>query len=432
MTEARSECQVLFTAIDGIMSPMIQAPLNIQRPAEIADWHMSTTLFCIAYGYWLLLSVIGGSCFTAWVPNIVWSTLQPTVFMLLIAAEILENRKLDDLVPFLLLLALAKLVEQHSSSDSILHLVVFIWCARRVSFKIIAIESLTIIIATCAMIVVASQMGIILDYIWEKGTRNRHGLGFLYCTTLSHYILNVAILLVLLRQERITAYEIVLVACIDIWVFFMTNSRNSFVLTLFLLAAVILLKFFRLEKKPGGLAIAVVSVLPFIVFPLTSLLFSIIYDPSVGWMNELNAFTGSRIRAQSHSLHTYGVAPFGQSIHLAGNGIDANGVLEKSTGTYDSNYVDNSFMSLLIHRGIFVYIGSVVLYLCIGMRVVRSGNWYLAFGLLAVALHSMFDPQMIDPQFSTIIFLGYRRICASDIEILRRFQWPTKNLMERT
>lgn len=311
------------------------------------------------------------------------------------------DRKLIPVICFFILGCIVWIV---SGRVEIIDLVILVWCCRNVDFKKIAITSIGIISIFSLIVVALSLFGVINDYVWDPGTRNRHGFGFLYCTTLSHLFLTISLLWIFLRRGALMLVEILGILAIDILIFIFTDAKNSFILVILALA----LWFFLRVSKDRFATKKVLSISGAWIFPILailSLICFLAFNPSSEFWNIVNHALANRLAQTQATLFTYGVLPFGQEIELVGNWLTPEGVMEISTGSFDTNFVDNSYMHILIYMG-WVALAAVIFALFrLGKWAANTNNKYLALCLCVIALHAVLDTQLIEPVYNTFLFL---------------------------
>lgn len=308
------------------------------------------------------------------------------------------------LIPVICFFVLGCIVWIVSGRVEIIDLVILVWCCRNIDFKKIAITSIGIISIFSLIVVVLSLFGVINDYVWDPGTRNRHGFGFLYCTTLSHLFLTVSLLWIFLRRSALMLVEILGILTIDILIFIFTDAKNSFILVILTLA---LWLFLRVSKgrfaSKKVLSISGAWIFP--VLAILSLICFLAFNPSSEFWNIVNHALANRLAQTQATLFTYGVLPFGQEIELVGNWLTPEGVMEISTGSFDTNFVDNSYMHILIYMG-WVALAAVIFALFrLGKWAANTNNKYLTLCLCVIALHAVLDTQLIEPVYNTFLFL---------------------------
>lgn len=287
--------------------------------------------------------------------------------------------------------------------------------SRDIDFREIAKFTLIVEGCGCAVIVLSSLIGLIPNYYNTRSDGTvRYYLGFTYSTLLSHLFLNMALLVLYLRRERIHYYEIALLALIDTSIFLFTDSRNSFVLGLAALLVAIILKngasgFFRCF----GRCIQHCARIAMVLLPVISLLAALLYNPhSVAWQSA-NKVLSNRLAQTSASVDRYGWTLFGQDIEFVGNGLVPGGDGLTDTAAHpdgDANFIDNSYVHVLVINGVLVAVACWMTLIIAAQQCFRTNDSWMALILLVVALHSLFDPQLLQIVYNTFLFVIWRSL----------------------
>ena len=246
---------------------------------------------------------------------------------------------------------------------------------------------------------------------------DRHGLGFLYCTNLSHLYLGLVLIYLYLRRERIKAIEYIVILVIDAIIYYLTDSRNSCGLVLI---AVLLAIMVRAIKTDGfSKALCLMSRWAFIGFTIMGLIFALGYDPSSNAWASLNKIMSNRIAQDNASLTNYGVRPFGQHIEFANRTI-AMGETDKTEQELDPsgdpNIVESSFLNILITKGV-VSLAAVLLAFWVALK--KNTDALMAVIMLVIAAHSAFDFQLTNLLYTTFLFYIWNQ-CSEKLDAYLR------------
>lgn len=362
--------------------------------------------FFLALTIWITRFFLAITLYLPFVETLGPRTLLVVVTALLAIGELSayhDKRAIAGLILFII----AGLISWYTNRYELFTTALFIYCARLIDFRRIAYYSFLLISSLLFFVTISSLLDIIPDYLWgldEINGRIRHGLGFRYTTFPTHLFLEVVLLYGFLAREKAKISVLAILFVINYAIYEMTESRNSFLLALFFLIFLVVMKFPHLcsAYTPRFQRFTAAWVYP--VGALISYIASRFYSPSSHFFAELNTILSNRL-AQTHaSLEEYGIRLFGQKINFMGNGIDANGKLVKTQGgDYDFNFVDNSFMNILINNGLLLLILTLVAFTLLGIRSAKANDRIMSAILFIIALHSMIDPQLIDLTYNVFL-----------------------------
>ena len=115
--------------------------------------------------------------------------------------------------------------------------------------------------------------------------------------------------------------------------------------------------------------------------------------------DELNKLLTGRLSLASDAWDIYGITLLGQKIRW----VVENEWLSQLR--YD--YVDSSYLNILFSYGLIVVIFIIIGYSIVGSLEI-SNNIYYSLMILIIALHSAYDPQLLEISANpSILFLGY-------------------------
>lgn len=277
----------------------------------------------------------------------------------------------------------------------------FIVAAHDVEFERIIKMSLIVHLVCLVFVVGSSYVGIIENRVYGKNDaviRLRDSLGFQYATESSNYFFYMLLMWIYCRKEKITWIEIMGLFVGNVFLFEKTDTKSAFALGVFILTGAALLKcisWLRIYRKwYVAISAGIVPILSFII-----ICFSVKYDETVLWMYRLNKILSSRLKWGRMAFEKYGIHLWGQRIEWVGGTASFEGV-EKAY-----NYVDSSYMQILINFGVIVFVLLLVLFIVLGIKIAVNHDLYFLFVLFFIAVHSTFDPQIIWMEFDPFVMI---------------------------
>ena len=269
--------------------------------------------------------------------------------------------------------------------------------ARDVAFDTLLKLALTIQMIFSVVTILCSQIGVIEDYIWLAGTRDRHGLGFTHCLLGSHFVFFMSLIIVALKK-KMKIWTAAAVLASNYLMYRLTDARTTMILSVVLVLFVFAAMLFEKKCRPGRAA----SVLAFLVPPLLGLVSvcgAKYFTLKSEVMVRMNDVLNNRLSLMNEAWKEYGVTMLGQKIKWVG---EAN---MKADPTQVYNYVDNAYM-----QAFFTYGAIFVILLCIGWglvlyRQMRCGQYVMAVVVLMVLVHGLINPQMIELVYNPFFLL---------------------------
>ncbi len=286
-----------------------------------------------------------------------------------------------------------------------------IYSAKNVSFEKLLKVTLIIQAAVFAVTVVCSQIGILEDFIWDAGSRDRHGLGYTHSLLGSHFVLFMSVILVVLIG-KMTVWATALILAANYLMYVFTDSRISLVGGITFAIFAWMARLFDKKNKKRNMLSYVVSVIPFL-FAGGSILVSANCNWNVGVVNRINDLLSSRLWLMATAWEQYGITLFGQKIKWIGEST-------RKTSGFDStlayNYVDNAYMQSMFNYGILF-----VILLCVGFGIVlyrnmQKGNYLMVAALAVVLVHGLLNPQLVELAYNPFLLLLSGAFCFGKAE----------------
>ena len=126
----------------------------------------------------------------------------------------------------------------------------------------------------------------------------------------------------------------------------------------------------------------------FVLFPLIAAGFSIWaaleYNADSPIWKSINSFINGRLALGQNGIQKYGIHLFGTPVKWIGNNQQV--LLHGYTGTY--NYVDNSYLQILLQYGIILFFLVLIAYAYVMYNSIKNEKYYLAWILFFIILDS--------------------------------------------
>ena len=324
-------------------------------------------------------------------------------YLLVIVSFVLNPYfKARELITIAIIVAVS-VVGSYFSGNEIMLTMIYIYGAKNISIEktVKRLSICYILIFLC--IVAGSQIGIVEDWDFFAGTdRPRWGLGYTYPTHTSSVLFMVILLYCYLRKRNLKIIEVFLILLLDYWVYKKTDSRAGALLSAMV---PILFIFLRLcKKKTYQSKIAWLLQWAFPVCGLLIFFLTINYKDQ-GIYKTINSLLSSRLYYSQYSMRTYGVHLFGQKIEWVGWGGIGH-IQKELTGVY--NFVDTSYLKLLLENGIIVWALIMFAWTCTSINAYRKSNMYLLWSLGTLAVYCMAEQWLMNLGANPfVLFLSY-------------------------
>lgn len=353
--------------------------------------------FYVAYSIWLVVALLNTTPLVEYLGH--RNMFYAAVPILLFIGESREIRSYSKLEWIFLFALIALNIQTYVfGGNNLAILSMLLFCSRKMKFSNIVLISIAVDAAILAVIPAMSALGLIDDVIniRPNGTI-RSSLGFSYVTYASYVLKNIVMLAVLIVPfERISGKAIYLILFIvNTFILMETDARNGCgLIYVALILSPILQRIEKSRSRPlveNGLlgrmvvndylillALFFIAVVLFTVFPKSKLL---------QWMDSLCSL---RLTYTSHAFRQFGIPLIG--------GTEVNLIAEGLT-------IDSSYFRIVYEHGLIVLLLVMVGLRKIQARLCEEGNVTLLFVLFLIAVHSVFDAQLISVQHNTLILL---------------------------
>lgn len=325
--------------------------------------------------------------------------LSYVLFLLCIYFKKMDNRQLV----FAVSLAVVFLMSYIGSHDQIMVLYSLIFIAAAGIDADALLKISTFIQGTLLLIIpVLGHIDVLRDYVLDADDRVRHCLGFLYTTYPPILFFHFALALVYLRRDKLRLWFLIVLEIINFYFYIMTDTTMTFyTLSLFLF----IIALFHIGGGRGLIISRIkygLLLYPFLMM-LASLWLVEKYDPLVEGWNKLNVIVHNRI-----SLGKMGVERYG--IHLLGNQIEwiGTGINPKNLDKY--NYVDSSYLQLLLNFGLLFIIAVLIIYAAIIYKAIKIEEYLLVIILIAVMTLSLSEPRLMNLTYNAFPLLVFARL----------------------
>lgn len=252
------------------------------------------------------------------------------------------------------------------------------------------------------IIVSLSILGVTQNYIVARAEKSRYCLGFVYTTNLSQLIMFSILLVLYIKKFRIDNIQILYFQLINLFTYFITDSRAEFIFLEFIIITCLLYnigvinKIKRIKKYISGF-----FSYSFWIYPIFSFIIVYMY-PLGGVFFRINKILSNRL-AQTYSvLKEYGLKLFGSSIEFVGLGIVDK---LKYGSNIVSNYVDNEYIQLLLTHGILFIVSFILVLNFMLIQLYKKHEYQKIFICIIYLMFGILNPRIINLLYSPIPFI---------------------------
>ena len=285
-----------------------------------------------------------------------------------------------------------------------------VFSARDIDFrKLLGTFSVATFLVLC-LTIYASQKGIIANMFMNADGGYRFSLGFNYVSFASQRLFFALCTYLMFRGKRISYLELFALLLATIYMYQRTSTSSPFYLSILILTyALLSIKIFKKEFIIGNFWTKTLVQYGFIL-ALVIVLYFCFYS-SGNLFHLVDQFTHNRLRLSVNGFQNFGVSWLGQPISFTTLDMFGN-----FTSNY--NYIDSSFVQLLVIDGLIVS-AFMLFALTKVMKYFISIQKDIILACLGIMIiHGMFDPQMLVLRYSPLIlFISRLFILNEDAKI---------------
>ena len=276
-----------------------------------------------------------------------------------------------------------------------INVLLLVFSARDIDFrKLLGTFSVATFLVLC-LTIYASQKGMIANMFMNADGGYRFSLGFNYVSFASQRLFFALCTYLMFRGKRISYPELLVFLLATIYLYQQTSTSSPFYLSILILTyALFSIKIFKKEFIIGNFWSKALAQYGFIV-ALAVILYFCFYS-SGNLFHLVDQFTHNRLRLSVDGFRNFGVSWLGQPISFTTLDMFGN-----FTSNY--NYIDSSFVQLLVIDGLIVS-AFMLFALTKVMKYFISIQKDIVLACLGIMIiHGMFDPQMLVLRYSPLI-----------------------------
>lgn len=258
------------------------------------------------------------------------------------------------------------------------------------------------------IIVLLSLLGLIPDWIYYRGTIDRHSLGFYYPTITIGIYLSIVIMHFFLYHDKTSYLELLILELINVVLYSYTDGRMSFYLITLILIMILVSKCKFMKRIFNGVSNwkgskVICMFVPFFLFIGTTGS-TLLYKSNTTIGINLNNILSDRLALNEKAFENYGIPLFGDKIEWYGWG--GYGYTEfPNLDEFEYNYVDMSYTRIIFDYGIIITLVILASYSLLLKKCYEEKKYWLTLSILFVLFWSCIEPNIVD--FEKNIFVLY-------------------------
>ncbi len=303
------------------------------------------------------------------------------------------------IVAYLLLAAVVAVTAYYSENiANVWYFAIFAAAYKEDAKKTITI-SVIVTVIMMAVIIGCSYTEIGIDYIFDAEERARHGLGFGWTTTPPILFLFLSMEYLCIRGRKMKILEYVILEAIAVYFYVMTNTRFAFAVTTLLIVIMCIegmqKNSWRIWRSLKWFWLCVPMMLCILCLAMY-----IFYDRENFAWQFINDLMGSRLTIGQNVINSVEYTWFGQYIHWNGYSI-ADPV------AYYYNYVDCSYIQIMLQYGFTFLAATVAIYTNAIYNSIKANKYNMIFILVVILVFSVMEPRLMNMMFNIFPLMSF-------------------------
>lgn len=307
--------------------------------------------------------------------------------------------KLQAVIAYLLLAAVVTVTAYYSKNiANVWYFAIFAAAYKEDAKKTITI-SVIVTAIMMAVIIGCSYTEIGIDYIFDAEERARHGLGFGWTTTPPILFLFLSMEYLYIRGRKMKIFEYAILEAIAVYFYVMTNTRFTFAITTLVIVIMciegIQKNSWRICRRLKWFWLCVPMMLCILCLAMY-----IFYDRENSAWQFINDLMGSRLTIGQNVINSVEYTWFGQYIHWNGYSI-ADPV------AYYYNYVDCSYIQIMLQYGFTFLAATAAIYTNAIYNSIKANKYNMTFILVVISAFSVMEPRLMNMMFNIFPLLAF-------------------------
>lgn len=395
------------------------------KPQAIQD--LNVNLYLTIYALFLVKTILDTTMFHIPWPSATLSYLFLLAFIFIGAKMLLIDKPHSkELWAYIFLIFCFLGTFIHTGYLSLAAVLILILGAKNVPFERLIQVYCWIAGIIILITMVSSQLGLVENLVYVRGTTSRISFGFNYPTDFTAHIFYFVMGYCYLRRTRLTYPELAAILGLSIFSLIFCDARTN---AICLLLAFLVFLYFRIrhstsEKSGNQYTInPIFSQLLTFSMPLCAsfiigLTFLYHNQPDNVVLSTINDLLSGRLHWGSVGLERYGIHLFGSAFEMVGWG----GKLGRPAELYF--FLDSSYVLILIRYGIMMFLAVMAIFIASSRRAEKRKDIYLMWILALIFLQCMFEHHMLEIAYNPFLFFVFAKQAQGGDENLSRQSFP--------
>lgn len=356
-------------------------------------------LYYIAFVIYLTATFLKTTMFNIYIPEKVFSVLIYLSLIIVMLKIMLEKYSKKKIIVLLIIIAWIFLAIIKNSYLGLLYLTIFVIGAKNCSIYKITKIYFIISISIMTITIISSQIGIIENLIYYRGEIKRQSFGIVYPTDFAAHVFYIILAYIYLRKGNMRFFEYIVLIFIAYFIYKYCDARLDTISIIIMLIFCFIYQKFG-DKIGKNLIFKVFLISSFAIFSGMIIFLTINYNQSEKIYYNINYTLSNRLLLGNNIIKENGISLFGKRIQMNGWG---GTTIHKENYVY--NYIDSSYIQILVLYGIIIYCIFLLAHTYFEYRAIKNNNLLLAIILMVIAINSIVAQHYIEIAYNFFIIM---------------------------
>ena len=272
-----------------------------------------------------------------------------------------------------------------TKAKMIAYLPIFVLASKDIDIEKILKYTLYTYIVMNVFVIVSRLSGFIVEVAIERNGIVRRSFGWTSANQLMIVLFQMIAIYLYLRRKKLKIYDFIIPIILLAIGYHFTLSRMSVFCSAILLVLFILVRYTRIDKLFDKLKI-LLYIFPFVLS--FGFIFMTLAFPKYG-LDKVDDFLTGRLYYGYEAKNEYGIKPFGSEIKYYGQRAEFELV------EFDYNYIDSSYVKILINYGYLYFILTMILIVFLNHYAFKNKNYYLLAIIIVIEMYVTIDSFLV-------------------------------------
>lgn len=355
-------------------------------------------LFCIAFILFYLIDILKTTMFYDLAMktylDMVTYVIPVLIYIKLLVFDTDNKRRfIKIMIPALIIGSFVSLAAQAGKNDQLMNIFILVLGAYNINFRKVALSSVIVGGITVVSVTVISFFGLVPDLVYGS----RHSFGFIYPTDYAAHWFFILLAYFWYRKGKLRWFEnTVFIVIAAFLMYFCRAKLDSLCIVILVIVGILYNNKYGMKIYGKLRHIFTYSVLGAAII---SIFIALIYTKDNPILNSIPASSIIiRMQIGHMMLFRYGITFFGQNITDVGFG----GSL---TPPEEYNYIDVSYVRILIKSGIFILLLLLITFTVFLRKRIKKNDYVTGIVFLLIAINCMVAQHMLEISYNIFLLI---------------------------